>query len=310
MTAVNRPSSHGSAAALPRTTSAVPAVGVEGQTHRLTTIAGNHNVKLVVLSIGGNDLNFSDTVVQCSMDFLTSSYYYDSDHCYDDNSVIARFSPDNVLAVRQKLTNAYEDIVLAMRAAHYLDSDWSLLIQNYPSPLPPGDSIRYGQSGYVRFTEGCPFWNEDANWANSTALTTISSTINAAIAVFSANYPGVDVHVMDVSKALVGHRLCEKGVDQVGLTRSVEDWLDNGASDGSEWVAQIRGVFSVGGKIPLPGSVYYKNESFHPNYWGQLALRNCLRSAWNNGNVRGGTCEFMQDGLGSFGEPQMILSRS
>ena len=283
--------------------------GVEGQARRLTTIAGNHNVKLVVLSIGGNDFSFSDTVVQCSMDFLTSSYYYDSDHCYDDGSVMARFSPDSVLAVRQKLTNAYEDVVLAMRAAHYLDSDWSLLIQNYPSPLPPGDSIRYGQQGYVRFTEGCPFWNEDANWANSTALTTISTTINSAIAVFSANYPGVDVHVMDVSQALVGHRLCETGVDQVGVTMPVGSWTDSDASDGSEWVAQIRGVFSVGGKIPLPGSVYYKNESFHPNYWGQLALRNCLRSAWHNGDVRGGTCEFLQDGLGAFGEPQMILSQ-
>ena len=72
-------------------------------------------------------------------------------------------------------------------------------------------------------------------------------------------------------------------------------------------MAQNRGIFSAGGKLPFPGLVYHKNESFHPNYRGQLALRNCLRQAWNNGNVRGGTCEFLQNGLGSFGEPQMIL---
>ena len=28
----------------------------------------------------------------------------------------------------------------------------------------------------------------------------------------------------------------------------------------------------------------------HPNYWGQLALRNCLRQAYNGGAPRGGTC--------------------
>ena len=125
--------------------------------------------------------------------------------------------------------------------------------------------------------------------------------------MFSNNYPTIDAHVMDVSQALNGHRLCEHGVSQVGPTEDVHSWTSNGASSGSEWVAQIRGIFSVGGKLPIPGLVYYKNESFHPNYWGRLALRNCLRQDWNNSNVRGGTCEFLQNGLGSFGEPQMIL---
>jgi hypothetical protein len=84
-------------------------------------------------------------------------------------------------------------------------------------------------------------------------------------------------------------------------------WTDADAADGSEWVAQIRGIFSQGGLLELPGSVYDKDESFHPNYWGQLALRNCLRQAYDNGNVRGGTCTFMQDGLNDRGEPQVQL---
>jgi hypothetical protein len=283
--------------------------GVVGQAATLTDQAGAHNVKLVVLSIGGNDFSFSDTVVQCSMDHISSSYFYDTDYCHDDGSVTDRFSSTNIAAVKTKLVNAYEDIVLAMREASYPDSYWSLLIQNYPSPLPRGNGIRYDEWGFGRFNNGCPFWNQDADWANDTALPTISNTINAAVAQFRTTYPGVDVHVMDVSQALMGHRLCENTVGQVGLGQDVGEWTDGGASDGSEWVAQIRGVFSVGGKIPLPGSVYYKNESFHPNYWGQLALRDCLRQAWNNGNVRGGTCQFMQNGLNAFGEPTMILSQ-
>ena len=127
--------------------------------------------------------------------------------------------------------------------------------------------------------------------------------------MFSNNYPTIDAHVMDVSQALNGHRLRERGVSQVGPTEDVHFWTSNGASSGSEWAAQIRGIFSAGGKLPIPGLVDDKNESFHPNYWGQLALRTCLRQASSNGNVRDGTCEFLQNGLGSFGEPQMILRR-
>lgn len=115
---------------------------------------------------------------------------------------------------------------------------------------------------------------------------------------------------MDVRQALNGHRLCERGVSQVGPTEDVHFWTSSGASSGSEWVAQIRGIFSAGGKLPIPGLVDDTNESFHPDYWGQLALRkNCPRQAWNNGNVRDGACEFLPNGLGSFGEPQMILRR-
>ena len=283
--------------------------GIKGQGTLLTETARTNNVTLVVLSIGGNDFDFAKTVVQCSTDFAESSYWVGTDYCHDDGSVIARFSPTNITSVRDRLVDAYRNVVLAMRAADYPDDHWSLLIQNYPSPLPPGNGIRYVEWGYTRLENGCPFWNPDADWANDTALPTISATIDDAVGVFSANYPSIDVHVMDVSAALVGHRLCENTVVQVGLLQPVGEWTDSGASDGSEWVAQIRGIFSVGGMLPLPGSVYYKNESFHPNYWGQLALRNCLRQAWNNGNVRGGSCEFMQNGLSSFGEPQMILAQ-
>jgi hypothetical protein len=46
----------------------------------------------------------------------------------------------------------------------------------------------------------------------------------------------------------------------------------------------------------------------HPSYWGQLALRNCLRLAYNGGAVRGGRCTIAGTGLNSFGEPRMVLT--
>jgi hypothetical protein len=49
-------------------------------------------------------------------------------------------------------------------------------------------------------------------------------------------------------------------------------------------------------------------ESLHPNYWGELALRNCVRQAYNGGTPRGGTCTIASSGLTSRGEPNMALS--
>ncbi len=74
-----------------------------------------------------------------------------------------------------------------MRNAGYADGSWTMLVQNYPSPIPPGAGFRYGESGYTRqSTGGCGFWNADANWANGTAL----PTINAAVTGAAATMPG------------------------------------------------------------------------------------------------------------------------
>ena len=56
-----------------------------------------------------------------------------------------------------------------------------------------------------------------------------------------------------------------------------------GAADKTEWVSQIRTTSTLFGPYQL-------QEDAHPNYWGQLALRNCLRQAYNGGAPRGGTC--------------------
>ena len=55
-----------------------------------------------------------------------------------------------------------------------------------------------------------------------------------------------------------------------------------GAVDKTEWVRQIRTRHD-----DLPARTSCRRTA-HPSYWGQLALRNCLRQAYNGGAVRGG----------------------
>ena len=53
---------------------------------------------------------------------------------------------------------------------------------------------------------------------------------------------------------------------------------------------------------------YQLQESGHASYWGQLAMRNCLRQVFNGGNVvSGGKCVRTGNGLTSRGEPVMTV---
>ena len=269
----------------------------QGQAKMLQTFATTHNVKAVVVSIGGNNFGFAGIVQQCVTDFLGSPSWW-KDYCKDDSSVTANFTSANITAQTTAIKNALLNLRTAMRNAGYADGSWSIIVQNYMSPLSGSSTYRYSESGYTRqSTGGCGFWNADADWANGTALPTINSAVtNAANQAAIAN-----TKLLNLANAFNGRRLCE---NTVGLIeeKGLAGWWSTGAVDKTEWINQIRTVSTC------CGSNYYIQESIHPNYWGQGALANCLTLAWNNGAPRGGTCTRGANGLNSFGEPNMVLS--
>jgi hypothetical protein len=268
--------------------------GKQGQAKMLQTFAATHNVKMVVVGIGGNDFNFASIVQSCVTDFLASPSWF-PDYCNDDSSVKANFTAANVSAVQARIATSLQNVRAAMRNAGYADSAWSAVVQTYPSPIPNSTGFRYSQSGYSRqSTGGCGFWNRDADWANATALPTINATVKNAITASGV----AGVKTLDLAAAFNGRRLCESTVglyEEKGLT----SWQQAGAVDQTEWVNQIRTVSTIGTK-------YYVQESLHPNYWAQLGLRSCVRQVWNAGAVRGGSCAISGAGLVG-GEPRMAL---
>jgi hypothetical protein len=269
--------------------------GNEGQALRLQRFAAANNVKLVAISIGGNNFNFASIIQSCLTDWLTSPSWW-PDYCNDDSSVTANFTSGNVATQTTAIKNAILNVRTAMTNAGYRDADYRIAVQDYESPIPAGSGFRYGESGYTRQnTGGCGFWNADADWANGTALPTISRAVHdAATATGLTNV----VHVY-LGGAFNGRRLCE---NTVGLLeeKGLANWRASGAVDQTEWVEQIRTVSTV-------GSDYYIQESLHPNYWGELALRSCLRQVYNGGAPRGGTCTRTATGLNANGEPVMTL---
>jgi hypothetical protein len=267
--------------------------GQQGQALMLQSFAASHNVKMVAVSIGGNDFGFASIVQSCVTDFLTSPTWW-KNYCNDDSSVASNFTAANVAAVRARIATAYQNVRTAMRNAGYADGSWTLMVQDYESPIPNGSGFRYSESGYTRQnTGGCGFWNADATWANSTALPTIDRTVFGA-----ATDSGLtNVRTLELASAFNGHRLCETTDNLVEANYS--SWQAPGAVDRSEWIDQIRTVSTA-------TSDYYVQESLHPNYWGELAVRSCLRQAWNAGAPRSGTCTTSGTGLLN-GEPRMTL---
>ncbi|GGO91977.1 hypothetical protein GCM10011584_27330 [Nocardioides phosphati] len=267
----------------------------KGQALMLQDFATGHNVKMVSLSIGGNDFNFGAIVQQCVTDFLGSPSWF-KDYCKDDSVVTNAMSSANVATQRANIKNALLNVRTAMRNAGYADGSWTLLVQNYESPLPAGTAFRYSESGYTRqSTGGCGFWNADADYANGTILPTINNTITGAI----GDTGMTNVKTLNLSSAFNGRRLCE---NTVGLyeEQGLSSWTSTGAVDKTEWVNTIRTATATGN--------YYIQESLHPNYWGQLALRNCVRQAWNGGTPRSGSCVRGANGFNASGEPNMTLN--
>ena len=269
--------------------------GKEGQALMLQHFAAAHNVKLVAVSIGGNNFNFAGIVQTCVEDWLLTPEWWPS-YCSEEGSVTNNFTASNVSRVKGEITTAIRNVASAMTNAGYSSSQYTILVQGYPSPIPSGSGFRYSQSGYTRqATGGCGFWNRDANYANEKMLPTIDSTVAGAASASGLS----NVRTMELGSAFNGRRLCEKGVgllEEEGLS----NWKGAGAVDKTEWINQIRTVTAI-----FPP--YQIQEDIHPNYWGELALRNCLTQAYNGGAPKGGTCTISGSGLNSAGEPNMSL---
>ena len=271
------------------------AQGRKGQALALQEYAATHNVKSVVLMIGANNYGFAAIVEACVVDWYTSPSWW-KNYCRDDEDIAWRFTAQNIAAETANVKGAFQNVATAMANAGYSPSQYTIFAQTYWSPIPRGSGFRYPETGYTRQTVGgCGVWNSDADWANDTVVRAMNDTVRNGSA--QAGLP--NVKVLDLEASLVGRRLCE---NTVGLLEEsgVNAWTARGAVDKTEWVSQIRTTSTIGGPYQL-------QEDGHASYWGQLAMRNCLRLAYNGGSTRGGRCVIDRKGLNSRGEPQMAL---
>lgn len=273
--------------------------GRKGQALLLEEFAATHRVELVALSIGANDFRYGPIIEACVKAYLQPSAL--GSYCQEDETVAGYVSNSAADQVRANTITAILNIATAMENAGYQDADWTLGLQLYPNLIAGSDQMRYPESGYDRQLKGgCGFRDRDLTWwATDTVMPLINRTLAQGAAAAQQERPSLQVVTVDASNAFAGRLLCEKGVHRVGSGDGASSWSDADAVDVSEWAMEIN-------IVNLKDT--FQQESMHPNYWGQLALRSCWRQAWNGGDVRGGACERDGSGLNERGEPTMRLS--
>ncbi|MFD9336161.1 GDSL-type esterase/lipase family protein [Streptomyces sp. NPDC060028] len=219
--------------------------GEAPQADQLAAVAASNNVKVIALSIGGNDLGFADIIKDCAYDFIIWNSY-----CYDDQQEAVDQKID---AVMGQVGKSVDEVRAVMRGAGYTDSSYRIVLQSYPSPIPRGAENRYTQSDWSRLnTGGCPFWNRDSDWARDSLVPQLANGIKGVAA-------SKGVQFLDLRDMLQGREVCAKASKQVTTSAPA-------SAKTSEWARWIDSSETQG----------LIQESMHPNYFGQLAVGRCL----------------------------------
>jgi hypothetical protein len=226
--------------------------GEANQAEKLRYVAQVDNVKVVVLSIGGNDLGFADIIVACG-----EAYAARTGPC----------NPSQQLAVDAKRSAAFSGVAKAIRevravmaAGGYRPSDWRFIVQSYGSPVPRAAEARYTEADPQRSTTGgCPFYDADLNWARDSLVKQLSDGLR-----FVAVSEGAEF--LDLRDSLQGREVCATASRQATLA-------DPPSGSTSEW-ARFLTLNLAQGEI---------QETLHPNFYAQQALGRCLTLAVNAG---------------------------
>jgi lysophospholipase L1-like esterase len=220
--------------------------GEAPQADQLAVVARRDDVRMVVVTVGANDVGFGELVVECALDWVRSPED-EAATCHRDAEAHLR----NALpGATRAVTDALQGVRRTMRAAGYLPSDYRLVAMGYASPFPGGRWFRYPEEGWTRLTEGgCPIWNADADWAADRATVDLAGMLREAAAAAGAEF-------LDLAGAFDGHQLCDRRAVRVG---------SEGPSPlTAEWFRRL----SFG-----QGST---RESLHPNAYGQQVMGTCL----------------------------------
>jgi hypothetical protein len=230
--------------------------GEPPQSTSLRYIAQLLNVKVVVLSIGGNDLGFADIIRACAQ-----AYAARTGPCNPSQQAVVDGKKQAAFA---GVAKAIDEVRAVMTDSGYTQSDYRFIVQSYGSPVPRSTETRYGELGTDRSTVGgCPFYDADLNWARDSLVQQITNGL-----LYVAAVKGVEF--LDLSNQLQGHEVCATAAKQATPT-------DPPVGSTSEW-ARFLTLNLVQGEI---------QETLHPNFFGQQALGRCLSLAVNRAPGRG-----------------------
>ena len=219
--------------------------GERPQGDQLLEVAKAKDVKMVVMSIGGNDLGFAAIVAACLQAYVSKT---------------GPCRPSQEAAIKEKLPKATADVIKSidevravMAEAGYRPTDYRFVVQTYPSVIPRAAENRYPEASALRSSNGCPFYDSDSDWARDMAAPMIGDMVKTAAAQRG-------VEVMELKDLFQGHEFCSTGAAQSTLVSRPDRRT-------AEW-----GRFLTASTVQQ-GDL---QEAFHPNAFGQQAIGSCL----------------------------------
>ena len=222
--------------------------GERPQADQLATIARRKKVRLIALSIGGNDFGFASIVSACLQAYTTFSRPCEP----SQQAAINAKKP----MVRAGVAKAIDEIRATMRGAGYRRSSYRLILQSYPSAIPRGSEIRVPEIDRNRRinVDGCPVYNSDATWARDSVVDQIANNLGSVAA-------NKGVQFLDLRNLLQGREMCS-------VSTRLATPLQPPSPTTSDW-ARFLNVSAVQTQGQL-------QETFHPNAYGQRAFGKCL----------------------------------
>ncbi len=219
------------------------------QADQLAAVARNSKVKLVVLSIGGNDLGFSSIVTACLQAYETFGV-----PCQGSQQPVIDAKFPTAMA---NVGKAIDEVRAAMTSAGYSPSSYRFILQSYPSAIARGSEIRVPELDHNARTniDGCPIYNSDATWARDSVVSQIANGLKSVAA-------SRGVQFLDLRDLLQGREICS-------VSTRLADALHPPSARTSDW-ARFLNLSAVETQGQL-------QETFHPNAYAQQALGNCLR---------------------------------
>ncbi|WP_066954910.1 SGNH/GDSL hydrolase family protein [Streptomyces lushanensis] len=245
---------------LPRSAGGQTYKGEKPQTDQLADLADQSQIKLVQLSIGGNDLGFGGVIKGCVKTYVLKVTSY----CWKSwDATVKERLRDHVLPRVKDTVKAIRGVLA--EHGHPVGS-YVFALQSYPAPVPQAASYRYPQGVAGIFSDryqkgGCPFYDQDTDWARRTVVPAIAETLEKA-----ADDTGIAY--LDLQWAFDGHEVCNTATQ---LPTSANTLANPVPGKNAEWMR-----FLSQGPVQTPYSQGQQEESFHPNSYGQKALGKCL----------------------------------
>lgn len=245
------------------------------QLDHLAAVARSHDIKLIVLSLGGNDLGFADYLISCMKKFAL-----DAANPLGGTGCTASDLPSDTQFqdMKNKVSAAIDRIRTTMRAAGKADTSYRLLLQSYPSPLPSRYADPFHRERFLGI------WQYDTSWVFPNLATT------------RFGYPGCPFHEETGASFIAASRKASDILKQVAASRGAEllalhDSLkgygrcERTSPDESAITGMLHADNSVWQDILRTGSAGTKpfnvfQESMHPNLRGHQLLGACLSAAY------------------------------